>query len=33
MSGNLLLTIGAEFMLLMSMVTMAPIIAHVTGWT
>jgi hypothetical protein len=33
MSDNLLLTIGAEFMLLMSMMTMASIIAHVTGWT
>jgi hypothetical protein len=33
MSDNLLLTIGAEFMLPMSMATMTPIIAHVIGWT
>jgi hypothetical protein len=33
MSDTLLLTISAEFMLLMSMVTMTPIIAHLTGWT
>ena len=33
MSDNLLLTAGAEFTLLMWIVTSAPIIAHVTGWT